>query len=185
MAHHHDLPPGVHRFAVPGGWIYYGAALASPVLVSDPAEWRHAVGTLHEHTVSTILAGLSTINQEIKTMSGTISTQIDAVTVKFQADVDAITSQIADLHAQITALQGGLTPGATITQAQVDALAAIETQAAALATPVGVVPPPVYDPNDLTANGSLMADGVTVRNTPGADPANPLPGYNPALPMTT
>jgi uncharacterized phage infection (PIP) family protein YhgE len=120
--------------AAPGGWIYEMAR--GLILVSDPAQWRQA-----ETGTAQILAALSQLSKELKTMSQSISAEIDALTAKFQTDVDAITSQIADLHSQITTLQGELTAGSGVTQAQVDALSAIEAKASALATPVVVTPP--------------------------------------------
>jgi hypothetical protein len=75
-------------------------------------------------------------------MSGSISDQIDALTVKFQADMDGITAQQASLHSEIITLQAELVPGATVQQAQIDRLAAIEATAATLAAPVVVTPAP-------------------------------------------
>jgi hypothetical protein len=88
-----------------------------------------------------IAAALDQLSKDFNTMSGSISDQIDALTAKFQTDMDGITAQQADLHTQITTLTAELTPGATITQAQIDKLSAIEATAATLATPVVVTPP--------------------------------------------
>lgn len=41
----------------------------------------------------------------------------------------------------------------------------------------------VFDSADPTPNGSPLADG-TIRNTPGADPVNPMPGFDPTKPVT-
>jgi hypothetical protein len=123
------------RVDVPGGWIYLMPG--GPVLVSDPAAWRSPGA---DNTA--VLAAIAQLSQEIRAMSQSISDEINALTAKFQADVNAITAQIGDLHNQIVALQGQIgAAGSTVTQAQVDALAAVEAQAASLATPVVVTPP--------------------------------------------
>lgn len=46
------------------------------------------------------------------------------------------------------------------------------------------IPAPVFNPDDPTLNGQTMADGVTVRNTPGLDLLNPLDGFDPSKPET-
>jgi hypothetical protein len=52
-------------------------------------------------------------------MSGSLSDQLDAVTQAIRDDVAAVSAEVSQLLA-------GVTPGATITQAQVDALTAID-----------------------------------------------------------
>ncbi len=59
-------------------------------------------------------------------MSGqTLSQQLDAATAAIQADVAAVS-------AEVTKLLGELTPGATITQSQIDALTAIDASLKAI-----------------------------------------------------
>jgi len=77
-------------------------------------------------------------------MSESISAQLDALTAKFQTDMDGITAEQGVLHGEITTLHVELTAalanGLPVSQAQVDALAAIEAKAATLAAPVTVTP---------------------------------------------
>jgi hydroxymethylpyrimidine/phosphomethylpyrimidine kinase len=79
-------------------------------------------------------------------MSASITAQIDALTAKFQADMDGISAEQTELHGEISTLSAELAAsqanGTPVTQAQVDALAAIETRAATLAAPVTVTAPP-------------------------------------------
>jgi hypothetical protein len=82
-------------------------------------------------------------------MSASITAQIDALTAKFQADMDGISAEQTELHGEISTLQTELAAsqanGTPVTQAQVDKIAAIETRAATLAAPVTVTvtaPPP-------------------------------------------
>jgi hypothetical protein len=58
-------------------------------------------------------------------MSQSLSQQIDAATAAIQADVAAVS-------AEVSALLAGVKPGSTITQAQVDALTAIDTSLKAI-----------------------------------------------------
>lgn len=80
---------------------------------------------------------------KVTTMSASISDQITALTAKFSADFDAITTEVGGFQQQIATLTAELQPGATITQPQVDALAALEKRAAAIAatpTPTPAAP---------------------------------------------
>lgn len=58
-------------------------------------------------------------------MGTTLSEQLDAATAAIQADV-------ANVAAEVTKLLGELTPGATITQSQIDALIAIDASLKAI-----------------------------------------------------
>ncbi len=58
-------------------------------------------------------------------MSATLSEQLDAATAAIKADV-------AGVSAEVTKLLGELTPGSTVTQAQVDALNAIDASLKAI-----------------------------------------------------
>ena len=72
-----------------------------------------------------LLHRIITLLEELKAMSGTLSEQLDAATAAIQADVAAVA-------AEVTKLLGELTPGSTITQAQVDALTAIDASLKAI-----------------------------------------------------
>ena len=78
-----------------------------------------------QRILDAIAALQTSVLQEIKTMSGTLSEQLDAVTAAIVADVAAVS-------AEVTKLLGEIVPGATITQAQVDALTAIDTSLKAI-----------------------------------------------------
>ena len=83
-----------------------------------------------------IAASLSQLSKDIKTMSGTLSEQLDAATSAIETDVAAVASEVTQLLASMT-------PGSQVTQAQIDRLTAIDTAMKAIppATPV-VIPPP-------------------------------------------
>jgi hypothetical protein len=144
MSNSFVLPTGVRSFDVPGGSVYYyGSQWAVSISVTiDEGPQPPPPMTAGE---TAILAAIAELKQEIQTMSASISSQLDALTAKFQTDIDGITASQADLHTQITTLTGELTVGTPVTQAQIDKLAAIEAAAAALAAPV-VVTPPVTPP---------------------------------------
>jgi hypothetical protein len=119
------------RIEVPGGWIYYVGPLSHPVLVSDPARW-----TLNETDARAILAAICNLRQELRTMSTTISGEIDAATKELQADLATLTIGVTQLETELAAALAGVTPGSTVTQAQVDALTAVHTSFAALAASI-------------------------------------------------
>lgn len=85
-----------------------------------------------------INAGVCAILERIAAMSMTLSQQLDAAT-------QAIRDDVAAVSAEVTALLAGVTPGSTITQAQVDALNAIDASLKAIpaATPPAQPAPPV------------------------------------------
>lgn len=70
-------------------------------------------------------------------MSGTLSEQLDAATAAIRDDVAAVS-------AEVTQLLAGVTPGSTITQAQVDALTAIDASLKAI--PAAAPTPPAPTP---------------------------------------
>lgn len=128
-------------------------------------------------------------------MSSQLTTDIEALTAAVADLTTEVNDGLAANDAAIQALKDQIAAGGAVSDADLAALeagtagirAAIATVQSKL-NPLVVTPPgptdPVFDPNDATANGDLMADGVTVRNTPGADPANPMAGFDPSLPMT-
>jgi hypothetical protein len=143
--------------AVHGGWIYHGGPLSSPVLVSDPTQWAlnetnsafgHAWRAPAEcENAGKILAAIQQLQLEIRTMSTTISGEIDAATASLQADLATLTTDVTHLETELAAALAGVTPGSTVTQAQVDALTAVHTSFAALAASIPqVAPTPTPEP---------------------------------------
>jgi len=140
------VPDGlVTRISVPGGWIYVGGPLTTPVVIQDPRLWAPAPRT------ASILAAINRISLEILTMSTTLSGQLDADTAALQSDLANLTSGITSLEQQLAAAVAGLSPGSTITQAQVDGLGAIHSSFAALAASIPAAapatPPAATDPS--------------------------------------
>ena len=80
------------------------------------------------------LKPILTALQELKHMSQTLSQQLDAAT-------QAIRDDVAAVSAEVTALLAEVTPGSTITQAQVDALTAIDASLKAIPPATPVTPP--------------------------------------------
>jgi len=93
-----------------------------------------------------ILQQLAAIRKAIQIMSTTLSGQIDAETATITADAAALNTALATIQTELA----GLTPGSTVTQAQVDALhAAVAQLGAAVSTaqteanpPAPPAPPP-------------------------------------------
>jgi hypothetical protein len=115
----------VQRINVPGGWIYYGGPLGSPVLVVTQS--NGATPTNRQFSWP------SAIFRRSYETGTTISGQLDADTTELQGDLATLTTDIASLQAQLSAALATVTPGSTITEAQVDALTAVHTGFAALA----------------------------------------------------
>ena len=117
-----------------------------------------------------------TLLEELKAMSGTLADQLTAALASISADVDTVSTEVTALLAQLSGQVGQ-----PVTQAMVDAATGIDARLKAIppAPTGGGTTHMTADPNDSTPNGSLKADGVTVRN------AFDLPGFNPALPETT
>lgn len=126
------------RFEVPGGWIYYGGPLASPVLVSDPAQWARSADN------RAVLEAIANVSQEIRTMSQTLQQSIQADSAAIAADLQGVAGALTTLATNIAALQAQLQPGATVTAADVAALDTVKTNADALAATAAsmVAPPP-------------------------------------------
>lgn len=137
-----------------------------------------------------IIGQLTTINQRLTTMSDT-ETQL-------KTDIAALTTAVADTQAkatailaQVQALKDQLANGTAVTAADLASLEAATQQLQGINSSLGAPATgtggttPTFNADDTTPNGSFMADGVTVRNTAGADPSHPLPGFNPALPLTS
>lgn len=74
-----------------------------------------------------ILSAIYALAKEIRTMSETISQQIDASTAAITADIAALATAIGMVKDEIAALHAALIPGATVTQDQADKLAAVHT----------------------------------------------------------
>lgn len=86
---------------------------------------HHITLSLSDELTVFLRQAVAHITQEIRTMSGTLSEQLDAATAAIQADVAAVAAEVATLLA-------GMTPGDAITQAQVDALNAIDASLKAI-----------------------------------------------------
>jgi hypothetical protein len=109
---------------VPGGWIYHGGPLQSPVYVADPSKWALPP---NDPRLDQILAAIATLHQELHRMSQSSQEHADA------------------LAAQITALDATLQSGITAIQAEIATLkqanpavnfAALDTAVATLGTDV-------------------------------------------------
>jgi hypothetical protein len=72
-----------------------------------------------------IIGLLQTLTAKVDHMSQSLSAQLDAATQAIRDDVAAVSAEVSKLLA-------GVTPGSTITQAQVDALTAIDTSLKAI-----------------------------------------------------
>jgi hypothetical protein len=132
----HRYGSGAPCIEVPGGWIYFGGPLNSPVLVSDPAQWARTDDSIAGR-LDRILESLSNLHLELHRMSQTLSQQLDAATTAIETDVAAVATEVSQLLASMT-------PGSQVTQAQVDRLTAIDTAMKAIppATPVVIPPTP-------------------------------------------
>lgn len=80
-----------------------------------------AIALADRHLLHRIL----TNTERLTEMGTSLSEQLDAATAAIKADVQAVS-------AEVTKLLAGLTPGSTITQAQVDALTAIDASLKAI-----------------------------------------------------
>ena len=151
----------------------------------DPPHPNHAPGP-PDPRLDLILGHLHHITESIRTMSGSVQTSIDQIiadNAELKAAVDGAPAAIAALIAKAIADQAN----AGVTPAQMQSLADLHTALggelaqlnAALAGTPPAVATPTFDPSDLTANGSLMADGTTIRNTTG------LPGFDSTKPATS
>ena len=100
-------------------------------------------------TLVDVLAAIAQLQQEISTMSQTLSSEIDASTAALAADFAKLTTGIANLNAELAAALAGMPAGSTVTQAQVAALQGVQASMDTLAAsvpqpaPVPVPVPPV------------------------------------------
>jgi hypothetical protein len=176
-----------------GGWVLL--ARNQLLYVPDPEAWAGALtealtaasGPRYEPRLDELI----TLAQRILEMSQTQQQQADAANAATTAALDAIQTDItaitAELHAAIPPV------GSVVTQATFDTMTAnaarltgVKTALDTLAAPAAPAPATVtFDPTDPTLNGAVMADGVTLRNTPGADPANPMAGFDVTKPVTS
>lgn len=145
-----------------------------------------ATARTNDQRIDAILAN----TERLLTMSGSISAQIDDAAARDEAAMAKLSADLGKIADELKATAPA--PGTTVTQAQADRHTAIATalEAAAAAADALVTAPTspasvVFNAADPTPNGSTMADGTTIRNTPGADPANPMAGFDPTKPATT
>ena len=156
------------RIDVPGGWIYHGGPLSHPVLVSDPSQWA-----LNETSAGAILAAISNLQLELRTMSTTISGELDADTTLLQGDLATLTTGITSLETQLATALAGVTPGSTVTQAQVDGLTAVHTSFAALAASIPQPAPAATisgGTDTTTVSGGASTSSGTGTTTGAGDP---------------
>ena len=85
------------RFDVPGGWIYFGGPLPSPVYVADPSAWAKQP---NDPRLDQIVAGIASIQQEITRMSETQDTIAN--------EVATMKTNMANLHSGVTDIQARL-----------------------------------------------------------------------------
>ena len=77
---------------------------------------------------------LDKITLELRTMSENLSTQLDAALASVNSALDALSADVSSIASEVTALVAGMTPGSTITQAQIDAANALAARVSALDT---------------------------------------------------
>lgn len=103
--------------------------------------WRAIVEIRQLHTAT------HAILQEIRTMSETISQQVDASTAAIQSDIAALATAVGVVKAEIAALQVTVVPGSVVTQGQADALASLHASLSAqVAALTALEPAPVVAP---------------------------------------
>jgi chromosome segregation ATPase len=90
----------------------------------------HAIyNQIAERTAALLRPSLDGIRKDIQTMSGTLESQLQAAMTATAAAQAATSAALGAIAADLTALAGRLVPGATVTQADVDAATAIATVA--------------------------------------------------------
>ena len=143
---------GVQWLAVPGGTLYRPAGnlqLATQPAMTfapTPSNVPNPVGGTGD--TATILAAIQTLRTEITTMSATLADQETANAAAIASDLQGIAASLGTLATNIATLTSQLTPGTQITQAAADGLAALKTQADAVAATASsmVAPAPVAAP---------------------------------------
>jgi hypothetical protein len=106
---------------------------------------HHMILARLEQLASSVDALKAFITQEFVRMSQTLESELQAATAAIQADVAEIATSLTTIATEISNLQAQLQPGATITQADIDAINALKTQAdavAATAQAMALPPPP-------------------------------------------
>ena len=113
-----DYRHHAERFDVPGGWIYFGGPLPSPVYVADPSAWAKQP---NDPRLDQIVAGIASIQQEITRMSETQDTIAN--------EVVTLKSNMVGLHAGITGIQGRLDAALAAAAATTDPAVLTDLQA--------------------------------------------------------
>lgn len=72
--------------------------------------------------------------ERIETMSGTLAEQLAAAQAATTASLDAISTDVTEISADVDRLLAGMTPGTTITQEMVDAANAIAARVTGIKT---------------------------------------------------
>lgn len=127
---------------------------------------------------------LVTLAQRIFEMSTTISGQIDDAATRDEAAMAKLSTDLGKIADELKAITPA--PGTTVTQAQADRHVAIATALETLATTAdALVTTPPADPAPVVFNANdPTPNSPGGRNTPGADPANPMAGFDPSQPIT-
>ena len=116
----------------------------------------------HGEDFERIHTALTELKQEIQNVSTTLSSQLDAVTASLNASLTQLSVDISSVAAEVSTLVGELTPGSTLTQAQIDALTAINTGIDTLDASVKAIPLlPSSSPADATGGAASGAGGDT------------------------
>jgi cob(I)alamin adenosyltransferase len=84
--------------------------------------------------VAEALKPIHHILQELKQMSQTLSSQLDAALASINTAVDGLSTEITAIAAEVTTLVAGMAPGSTLSQAQIDTANAIAARLTALDT---------------------------------------------------
>jgi hypothetical protein len=116
----------------------------------------------------------------------TLAQRIFEMGTSISQEVATLGTNMSNLHNAVTDIQKRLSdalsnPGGTGDPAVAAELHAINTDLEGVVTsmkPTSAASPVVFNANDPTPNSPGE------RNTPGADPANPLPGFDPNQPVT-
>jgi pyridoxal/pyridoxine/pyridoxamine kinase len=82
-----------------------------------------------------ILAAIAALTKKVTTMSSTLEGQLQTLTTELSAD-------FADMSGKLDTVLSGVTPGATLSQADVDALTAVKAAADAMKAKLDAAVPP-------------------------------------------
>ena len=105
----------------------------------------------HFERIYTVLIELK---QEIQKVSNTLSSQLDAVTASLNASLTQLSTDISNVATEVSTLVAELTPGSTVTQAQIDALTAINTSIGTIDASVKAIPSLPSAPSANTTTGA-------------------------------